>query len=200
MEKFKIAILTKSNKRRRNGQYGCCIAGITEDGEWIRLVADKDGDSLPENIEIQVWQVVLAYGERAPLTYQTENVVLDHFDLVDDHINKYIRNLQQITEVGIFGNTSNRLSQEEMCEAKGTLRWIKVQNLEIYWNEHNSCRVLFDYNGNYFEGISMTDPKQYTNKGSSPKQIGEAHIVVSLPDSPAFNKFVAAIFPSKRNS
>ena len=34
-----------------------------------------------------------------------------------------------------------------------------------------------------------------SNKGSSPKQIGEAHIVVSLPDSPAFNKFVAAIYP-----
>lgn len=197
-EKFKIAILTKSNKQRNNKKdFGYCVAGVTESGEWIRLVADKDGDSLPENIEIETMQVYLVNGEGASLAYQTENILLNDFRRVDDNFNQYINGLKQVDEVGIFGNTGNSLTDAEMQNINGTLRLIKVQNLEIYWSQNQKCRVCFEYDRNRYEDVAMTDPNHYTRKGSPPKHIGNAYIVVSLPDARPYIKFVAAIYPTK---
>ena len=197
-EQYKVAILTKSNKRRFDGNYGFCVAGINETGEWIRLVDDKEGDSLPTDVKIEVGQVILAGGEWTPLAYQTENFVLDKFYVIHEDFDQYVGRLQQVDEEGIFGNTDNQLTISEMRRTTGTLRLIEVNDLEIYWEGANpKCKVRFKYSGTHYEGMAMTDPNSYTRKGSAPKQIGNAHIVVSLPAQPAYNKFVAAIFPQR---
>jgi len=197
MEQFKVAILTKSNKHRDDGGYGCCIAGVSETGEWIRFVADANGDSLPRNTEINTRQIILAEGWCAPLKYQTENVVLCDFHLLQGRVGDYVKNLKQTKEAGIFGNTANSLSYAEMSKITGTLRLIEVQNLEIYWNSEQKCKVRFERGNTFYEAMPMTDPIYYTKKGSPPKAIGDAFIVVSLSEYPPFNKFVAAIYPKK---
>jgi hypothetical protein len=196
-EQFKIAILTKSSKRRNNNEYGCCIAGISESGEWIRLVADREGDSLPKDIGIDVKQVIIVNGKREPLAYQKENVVLSDFSITKENYIQYINKLEQEEEYGIFGNTLNSMNIAEMRNINTTLRFIYVQNLEIYWDGEITlkCKVRFIYNGNRYEGMPMTAYEYYTKKGSTPKYIGDAHIVVSLSNYSPFNKFVAAIYP-----
>ena len=195
-ERIKVAILTKSNKRRYDNNYGFCVSGIDESGEWIRLVADKEGDSLPSNTGIEVGQVISVNGEWAPLVYQTENFVLDDFVIVHDNYYQYMNRLKQENEEGIFGNTANQVSISEMQRINGTLRLIAVEELGIYWEGIDpKCKVRFKYDGTHYEGMAMTDPKSYTRKGSGAKQLGKAHIVISLPNQPAYNKFVAAIFP-----
>ena len=198
---FKVAILAKSNKRRNNKKdYGYCVAGIDESGKWIRFVADNDGDSLPEDVNIKVGQVILANGKRAPLTHQIENVVLDDFCVTKETVNQYVGSLTQVDEVGIFGSTDNQLTAIEMRNVNGTLRLIGVSKLEVYWegSVDLKCKARYEYNGTYYDGMSMTDPSNYTKKGSAPKQIGKAHIVVSLPEQPPYIKFVAAIFPQRK--
>ena len=197
-EQIKLAILTKSNKRRHNDDYGLCVAAIDESGEWIRLVADKEGDSLPTNTKLDVRQVLCVYGERAPLAYQIENFVLDDFYVINEDFNQYIRRLKQADEEGIFGNKANQVSKKDMTNIDGTLRLIEVKELAIYWEGLDpKCKACFIYDGTRYEGMAMTDPNNYTRKGSEAKKIGNAYIVVSLPDQPAYNKFVAAIFPQK---
>ncbi|MDL2264238.1 hypothetical protein LJC31_06250 [Synergistaceae bacterium OttesenSCG-928-I11] len=200
IDEFKVAILAKSNKRRNNNDYGYCIAGVTALGEWIRFVADENGDSVSQDEAIEVGQIILALGERAPLAYQTENVVLRDFNVIDKGFSKeffrYVNNIRPIKENGIFGNAAKRLTAEEMKHNNGTLRLLEVQSLEVYWDKDKKCKALFNHNGIHFDGIPMTDPKHYTKKGSPPEYIGNACIIVSLPDEPVFNKFVAAIYPN----
>ena len=193
-EQIKVAILTKSNKRRNDGSFGFCVAGIDEYGEWIRLVADEDGDSLPIDVEISIGQVILITGKRVPLTYQTENFVLNKCSIVyGEDANQYVNKLRQGDEHGIFGNTSNQLSSAEMKHCKGTLRLVAVENLSTYRRVDESCKCKFTYQGHLYNDVAMTDRGWYAKEGTE-RKIGKASIVVGLPNSPAFNKFVAAIF------
>lgn len=194
--RIKVAILAVSNKRRHDrSHYRYCVAGITENGEWIRLVADEDGDSLPDDIALRRSYVIDADVKYAPLKYQPENAILVNYKRINDEFNNYVKLLRPQAERYIFGNTLNRLNESEMKWANGSLRLVKVQNLEIYKKENGGYKVKFVNKGVFYDNIAMTDPDYY-----KAKMIGDANIVISLPnDDGGFNgyyKFVAAIYPN----
>jgi hypothetical protein len=197
-ETLKLAIITNSCKSRHNREYGRCVAGVASTGEWVRLVSDISGDSIPVNEakRIPICTVIQAKIERAPLKYQTENAVLSEFSVTQEDAKQYIQNIRSVNETGIFGSTSNQLEVSEMRCVKGTLRLIDAEDLKIYWNYKNKCKTEFDCGGNHYD-LPMTDPNQYTKKGSPLKSIGKAYVVVSLSNDPPFNKFAAAIYPHK---
>jgi hypothetical protein len=197
-ETIKLAILTKSNKSRHDGGHGSCIAGVTSSGEWVRLVSDADGDSIPDIVakQIPIRKVIEAEIEHVPLTYQVENAVLLDYSVTQDDEKHYIRNMKTIDESGIFGNASNRLTSSEMRHNQGTLRLINVEDLAIYRFENENCKVKFKYQGCIYDEIAMTDPNWYAKRGSE-RFVGNAYIVVSLPDNPPFLKFIAAIYPPR---
>jgi hypothetical protein len=187
---LKIAILTRSNKRRNNGEYGCCVAGITENGEWIRLVADRDGDSLPQDNSTPITKTVIdAKVAPTPLAYQPENAILDSWKLLSESTKAYVGKLAPTSEPFLFGNNSNRLSNDEIRQTNGSLRLIEVKDIIVY--DGKKCR--FTHNGNQYEDISMTDPNCYAQEGTV-RSFGNATIVVSLPNSSPYIKFVAAIY------
>ncbi|MDR1136011.1 MAG: hypothetical protein LBL49_07525 [Clostridiales Family XIII bacterium] len=194
-EKLKVAILASSNKRRHDDEYGCCVAGVTEEGEWIRLVADKCGDSIREKDAPKVGKVIAASFEYASFKNQIENAILIDFTPTTEDPKEYVKNIKPVHEDALFGNKRNFLTKLEIKHCEGSLRRVFVRDLEVYWNETSSCRARFTYQQEFYEGIAMTDPKHYTKKGSAPKRIGEAYIVVSLPSDPPYNKFIAAIYP-----
>ena len=198
---MRIAIITRSNKGRADGSYGCCVAGITEYGKWIRLVADENGDSLPNNNSTPkvntVIEVIDATIKYVPLELQPENAILGNYRKIADDVNidKCINLVGLSTEEYIFGALYNCLNDEEMKRINGSLRFYKVNNLEIYRNEKNKWKVKFSYNGNGYYDIAMTDPNHY-----QVKFIGNAYIVVSLPNESIdfrWYKFVARIIPLK---
>ncbi|MDR1840826.1 MAG: hypothetical protein LBQ86_02770 [Holophagales bacterium] len=210
-ERMKVAILAKSTKVRHDKvTYGYCVAGVNELGEWIRLVADHEGDSLiqadVDKTNLNVGKIFEVNVIRAPLKHQSENVVLVDFDfrLTNEDPNQYVGKLKQLNEVGIFGNLSYFLTNNDILNPNGTLRIIEVFNLVIYWDKNDKRKARFDYNGVKYEQMSMTDPKYYTRKGSLEEtSIGSAYIVVSFPEKPwtdgKYYKFVAAIYPKKGN-
>jgi hypothetical protein len=196
---MRIAILARSNNRRKNGEYGCCVAGITEHGKWIRLVADKSGDSLPDDDTApQVCSVIDAEIKPAPLQYQPENAILADFVYINDDIddiNEYVKGLEVVYEDYLFGNDRNNLSELGMRRVIGSLRLVKAEDLEIYKNDKGSWKTRFSYNGVKYEDIAMKDPKNYRKE-----KFAKANIVVSLPNDDGgysgFYKFVAAIYPA----
>jgi hypothetical protein len=190
---MKIAILARSNKRRHDKSYGCCVAGITENGEWIRLVADEGGDSLPDdNTTPRVATVIEADIVQAPLEYQVENAILGYWNYIDNEDpNDYVSILVQPNEQYLFGSTCDKLNISERNKVEGSLRIVDVQALRTYKSE--GWRASFIYNGNEYE-ISMTAPNGY-GKGGTVKDFGDACIVVSTPKDSPFLKFVAAIYP-----
>jgi len=193
-----LAILASSNKARPDGSYGRCIAAITQTGEWVRLVADGNGASIPEKEaqQLSTGKVIEADIVRVPLDYQKENAILRNFRLLGHDAERYFQNIIPVNEVGIFGNTSNRLSIWEINPGIGTFRLLKVEDLLTYRRENENCKAKFIYNGIQYNEMAMTDPNWYA-KQNTERPIGQALIVVSLPDSPVFNKFIAAIHPLK---
>ncbi|GBU20295.1 hypothetical protein R80B4_00171 [Fibrobacteres bacterium R8-0-B4] len=192
-ETLNLLIMANSNKRRFDKTtFGRCVAGVTLDGEWIRLVADKEGDSILDSVaeKVRLLTVVRAEIERTPLKYHKENaILLKNLGTIQDNKDNYLKNIKPIDEIGIFGNTSNQLSNDEMKKCVGgTLRYVSVDGLEIY----DRKKAKFVYQGHKYENMSMTDKNGYAAEGTT-RLFGKAHIVVSLPNEPIFNKFVAAI-------
>jgi hypothetical protein len=200
--KIKIAIIAKSNKKRNNGQYGFCVAGIKEDGSWIRLVSDQFGDSLPKNIAFHCGDVILADVEDAPLQYQPENAILLGYSFLMENAYTYFKKIKNVGEIGIFGNYYNSLLPEKVTDNMGSFRYLQVNDLEIYWNVDIKCKVSFTYKDNRYTEFSLTDPNSYTVRGSEPKKIDKAYVVISLPNytwNHKLHKFVAAIYPINHN-
>lgn len=185
-ERCRIAILAKSNKQLHNGGYGSCVAGITEGGEWIRLVSSEDGDSIPQGKAnyIPINSVIKAEIRRAPLVHQIENAMLLYFTVTQDSIEPFLQGVHQVEENGIFGNFSNKLSCFEANQNNGTLRLIRVEHLKTYRRPSENCKAEFTYCGHKYIDLAMTDPNCYAASGTI-RSFGNAFIVVSLPeDSP----------------
>ena len=171
---------------------------MTKTGEWIRLVADKSGDSIHRDTAtlIPLGSVIEATFERAPLKNQTENVILKNFAVTKDSRAQYLQSIQRVNETGIFGNTGNQLSILEMRATAGTLRLIDVTNLATYRQPGENCKTKFVYQGHEYGKMSLTAPDYYAAPGNE-RRIGNAYIVVSISEKPPHHKFVAAIYPHK---
>jgi hypothetical protein len=196
---LKIAILTRSYKQRNDKKTsGRCVAGITEEGKWIRLVADKDGDSLPPDNSTPFTKTVIdAEVVPSPLANQTENAILIGWKLLDESIKAYVAKLSPVNETFLFGNKLDRLNDDEIKRTKGSLRLVKVSDMKVYEvyddiRRRVTYKCSFMYKENQYEKIAVTDPRFYTPAGVG--SFGNATIVVSLPNSPIYMKFVAAIY------
>ena len=191
-------LICKSNKALHSGDYGRCVAGITDAGEWIRLVSSENGDSIPEaDAElIPLEGVIEAEVVRAPLAHQIENAVLLKYTVTRESSEQFVRNLLQVNEKGVFGNTKSQLSALEAKRVDGTLRLIDVENLTTYRLAEGSCKARFVYQGCQYIDMAMTDPNSYARPGSE-RAFGNAHIIVSLPEDQPYIKFIAAIYSHK---
>ena len=201
---MKVILLAKSNKRMNNKAYGKCVVGLTENGNWIRLVSDASGDSLPDKDcnAFERLDIIDVETEKYPLEYQPENEKLVRFNgkmgkmSIEDVIAKYGVN----DDTHCFINNRNLLYENEMKKTNGSLLLLKAHNLKVYKDDRNIHKAAFEYNGIRYEDISMTAPEHYNRLFS----YDNAFIVVSLPPDTGgyrgYYKFVAAIYPCKSNS
>jgi len=139
---IKAAIMAKSKKGRRNGDHGYCVAGITEEGKWIRLVSDKGGDSLPEDVSFKVGQVIVADVESAPLAHQPENAVLGKWRTTKESSESYITGSKPASESCIFGNTANHLTEKEMIPISFRKRF-PLRIAELRAKIMINCQITF---------------------------------------------------------
>ncbi|MCL1820947.1 MAG: hypothetical protein FWG36_09885 [Oscillospiraceae bacterium] len=195
---MKIVILAKSNKRRNNGNYGKCVAGLNADGDWIRLVSNESGDSLADKDcrHFECLDVIDVDATEAPLEYQPENMILEHLNrkIGQLPIERIIEKFGTSDDKYCFINSNHLLSEREMKRTDNSLKLFDVKNLHIYKNDNNSYKADFEYKGIHYNNFSMTAPchfKEYT--------YDNAYIVVSIPPRDGgysgYYKFVAAIYP-----
>ena len=196
---MKIIVLTKSAKKMNDGiTYGNCVAGINEQGQWVRLVSDFRGDSLSDETcrVFSCLDVIDVDATPCPIRHHPENAKLERINKrvdrysIDDVIKKYGLDSEQFC----FVNDKHILSEKERMLVKNSLMLIKVQKLEVYKNERNSSKAKFTYNRVQYNNISVTD-----NHNKKPIEIEEAYLVVSLPAETdgysGYYKFIAAIYP-----
>ena len=195
---MKVIILTKSYKRTKNNEYGRCVAGLTENGNWIRLVSDASGGSLSDKDckTFKCLDIIDVETVAYPLEYQPENEGLVRLNGKTGRlsIEEVIERYGMDDDTHCFVNNHNLLYENEMKQTKGSLMLVAVQNLRIYKDDRNKYKAEFIYNGIKYENISMTAPDFYKEAAYK-----NAYIVVSLPPDTGeyigYYKFVAAIYP-----
>ena len=197
----KVIILTKSAKRRNGGGYGYCVAGVSiEPGQnfkWVRLVSDDNGDSIPENnfpySPLDVIEVDLS---PCPLNNQIENHEFSNIKKFGVARPEILPKIYNKIQHSFFGDMNKSIT----TNIGHSLSMLFVKNIEIYRDESDKQRADFYKGNNKAEGIAMTDYTENfrfcTKKGTTErKHIPQAYIVVSLPSTPPYNKFIAKIFP-----
>lgn len=199
--KKKILILAKSNKARHDHSYGKCIAGITRGSngkyEWIRLVADKSGDSvLEEDFPFCPLDIIEAEVYPCPHNNHVENHIFDSVRKISSITISQLKNIYREMPHSFFGSMSNTFQGRP----ENSLTILLASNIHFYWKTGDDGRkhqkVDFKIGNNMAKDVAMTDPDHYTNKRTSEeKVIPLAICVASLPDSPVYSKFIASIFP-----
>lgn len=196
----KLLILTKSNKKRHDGSYGKCIAGITRepDGKykWVRLVADSSGDSiLDSDFPYNPLDIIEADLYPCPHSNHIENCTYDYVSKKQTISIEQLKDIFRRMPHSFFGSMASRYDGVP----NHSLAILLAYDIRIYWEDGNGYkrqRMDFRMGNNTARGISMTDPKHYTNKNNNEeKRIPLAICVASLPDEPVYNKFIASIFP-----
>ena len=212
--KKQICILTKSYKHG-----GYCVAGIDiETKEWIRLVNSDN----PNTDEIGKEQMVLNgkvidcldvleydFIKNIPNSCQTENWLLNNSispKFIKSISIEELADIVELDEEAVFiCNKSNLLNDEEVLNVKRSLYIFHVQNLKIeaasyeYYGEIRfRYKCVFEYRGNKYTNISLTDPI-YRDISQDGLNLTDALIIASLPCVPygdgSFYKFVAKIIP-----
>ena len=195
---MELLILAKSDKKCNNGTKGFCVAGITEDGKWIRLVSDESGDAIADADcrKINVGNSLLIDDlkiAKCHLDFQPENYLVNDFREI-----KILSNSKLPPKASddpyIFLNDRHFLYTHEMKIVGKSLLLADVQNFRIYRDERGKHKASFIYNNASYEKMSITDPNYYREYS-----IERACIVVSLPPEPwkdkFYFKFIAAINP-----
>ena len=197
----KILILAKSNKRRHDGTYGKCVAGLTQDQNkeyrWVRLVADRDGDSVTDAaFPFNPLDIIEADISPCPLRNHIENHTYSNARKISSITIEQLKNMYPLLPHSFFGSTSNTF---ENGTPTSSLTICIAKDMRIYWEErdgHKRQKADFILGNHPVNGVAMTDPKFYTNKESNEeKTIPVAICVASLPNEPVYHKFIAGIFP-----
>ena len=208
---IEAVILTKSYKNS-----GYCVAGINlKTGQWVRFVSDDtfnhgaiseadmryDISSSCEPFDIVRVSVV----RHQPISLQPENFLIQKgvawVKLGSMSIDQVLHLHPAETSPYIFVNNWSALSQDEVCDIDRSLMLVKVNMLTInhmFQGEPTSGKCSFMYRSNQYNFMSVTDPNyRYTGPTN---YIGNAYLVVSLPDAPdkskgSFYKCVSKIIP-----
>jgi hypothetical protein len=195
---MELLVLAKPDKKCKDQTKGFCIAGVTENGQWVRLVSNPNGDSVRAN-ECRSFDTgnsiyiddknIFHY----PLVYQPENFYVNDFRCI--HVLSKQVTLPSVSKDSyIFLNNNHFLRASEIPHVGKSLVLAEVTDLIIYKNEYEKIKARFMHNNKLYEEMSITDPRFYAEKS-----IKKAHVVVSLPQEPYnelyYYKFVAAIYP-----
>lgn len=217
--KIDAVIMAKSNMF---GKF--CVAGIDlYSGRWVRFVSFEDGQPLSD------FQLIFINSPGTCKILDTAKISIarkighSRQNHSEDFMIKYDAwlklgemDLSEIIKIHppefhdyIFGNLREYLTLEEIHEYKlnYSLIFIEVENLRIYherkfYNEIKP-RASFDYNGDYYTQIRITDPDYDNNNYNDAKNliIPHAYLVMSMPAKPLkangrFYKLIAKIFVS----
>jgi len=210
-----LIILTRSSKHRNKEHENYCITGIdVKNHKFVRLNSEdvqihgaispddckyENGEmcSVLDEVRVQIKRV-------APLPTQPENVIIDneyYWEKISTYtIKDIIKYCQNDVSSNIFGDNRYCISESVALAANCSLVLVMVTDVVIY-REQNSYGTLkskidFIYNGKKHECYSLTDPDFYKVPDGTVCQ--EALLVVSLPDSEKYYKFVAKIFDCMR--
>ncbi len=209
-----ICILTKSYKHG-----GYCMAGIDlENKNWIRLVNSESPDSDEIKKEqmyidekpIECFDVIECdFVKKISNGCQTENWLLNH-----DYKWKYLKslslkeilNLIKIDHDSYFIlNNKDALNNFEASRMYRSLFLFYVHNFKVDVSSyeqageiHFKFKCSFDYEGNHYFDISLTDPL-YRDQTQGGICVKDVLIVASLPSVPytdnLYYKFVAKVIP-----
>lgn len=196
---IEAVILTKSYKNS-----GYCVAGINlKTGQWVRFVSDDvtnhgaiseadmryDAFSSCEPFDVVRVSVV----RHQPVPLQPENFLIQRgvtwVKLGTMSIDQVLRLHPDETTPFIFVNDWSSLTQDQVDDIDSSLMLVRANNLTInhtFQGEPTSGKCSFAYRCNQYNFMSVTDPK-YRYIGPT-TYIGNAYLVVSLPDAPDRNK------------
>ena len=211
----KILIFTKSYKNN-----GCCVAGMElYTGKWIRLVSSPSGDAIHwsnmylNGVVIKEFDAVEVVVEPVPLKYQPENFLLKSFVKIipKSDIEDFVKDIPIESPINIFGNKLPYVTEEVLMnpskEIKTSLVLVEIQGLKVYEKVNKEGKkkkkASFYYNNIEHIDFSITDPficKLFDEKKDKELFIGDAYIVVSLPNAPyetsdKYYKFIAKVLP-----
>ena len=207
-ENIKIIILTKSSKH-----HGYCVAGVdAKTGKWIRLVSSdinthgalsachlkyKDG-TYCRPLDIVSVPII----KRCPTVLQPENILIDEkaqwTKIGRASLGELINTHMLESHVYLLGNAYPYITSAKIGTVGHSLELVYVKNMIIYHPQEQRTKACFDsLNGITYKDMSVTDRDFYDMPNNT--MIGDALIVVSLPDTPImenrYYKFVAKIFP-----
>ena len=199
-----------------------CVAGIDLNSRrWVRFVSFEDGEPLSD------FQLIFINSPGTCQILDTAKISIAHKvghsrqNHSEDFMIKYEAwlklgqmNLSEVIKLHppenhdyIFGNSREYLTLDEMREYKinYSLIFIEVEDLRIYhernFNNEIKARASFDYNGDYYTRIRITDPEFDDNNNAKDLIIPHAYLVMSMPAKPLkfngrFYKLIAKIFVS----
>ena len=210
--KIDSVIMAKSNMF---GKF--CVAGIDlYSGKWVRFVSFEDGAPLEDFQLIFInspGSCKILDTARIPIARKIGHSRQNHSE---DFMIKYEAwlklgqmDLQEVIKFHppenydyLFGNSREYLTLDEMSKYKinYSLIFIEVEDLKIYhefnYNNELKARANFDYNGDLYTHIRVTDPEFDNAKNLL---IPHAYLVMSMPAKPFYEKFyklIAKIFVS----
>lgn len=181
-----IVILANSRKLRRR-----CVAGKDiNTGEWIRLVADQDGNGL---------SLDTARNINCLSIYHVEGLrhVNDHGNPfhTENHLYVATRYLGNVANEGelidllddpeyIFETCDKKIPIEVVSELGYSLQFVEVQDLYMGYDTWGKLRANFSYNGNRYAGIPITVPEveaRFENRGAHHvERYDYAYVTLSL--------------------
>lgn len=193
-----IIILTKSDKHS-----GFCVAGIdTANGEWVRMVSSDEATeyAVPaEDIiyddgkEIEIYDIVeIDLYKPVPTSVQPENY------LYNESIKwrkKGKSNLAQVVGLHgydspkmVFGNTENRLTEENICLSGVSLLLLQVDSPKYIvksFPERKVIQLNFSYRSNLYSFFKITQKELkdfYQREPDGSYIAGTRSFVFSLTD------------------
>ena len=206
-----FAVLTKSAKHHE-----LCIAGIDwNTGEFIRIVTlDKDTDgAVPKDKfhyengkEIACFDLIkISVSTHDGNELQPENLIWDQSKKIE-FIKKV--DLHEVLEKhpaelhdSIFGNIYSCAYRQTLEKIKKSLMLVKVTHFKTYslkveYEEGTrlKTKAMFDYNGEHYQDISVTDPKYFGDE----YEYDNVYIIISIGNEfhDKYYKWIAAIYDS----
>lgn len=202
---IEIIILANSIKHK-----GCCVAGKTINGTWIRIVADSLGKELtPEQASITnpygtfsvkpLQKVILNLTKHAPLLNQPENYINDpkvgwvqNYNLNCEDLSNYID-----TPDKLWGNNNDKIPYSYIIDGNikidSSLYLIRAKKAKAYLNSYWKRRLSFSYNELTYD-LPVTDPN--FDKIEKEKEFENIYLCISLGENyeGSCYKIVANIF------
>lgn len=206
-EEIDVVILAKSSK---NGGY--CVAGIdVNSSKWVRLVSsdtnshgalfDRDMQ-YRNNTFCNLLDVVrVPFLREDPSKYQPENILIDkekRWEKIDEmSICDVLELHPPETHEFLLGNEHTYITDRRVDTVGHSLILVKVSDLIITHPRERTTKASFLYNLTAYANMSVTDPNFYNTPDET--EIGDAIIIMSLPDTPfperKYFKFIAKLFP-----